>query len=66
MKKVVVLFFGILALAQSWAQDTTRTGKSARKDWSKVSMANRPKDHFLIQVGYGSWTKKPDSIAVQF
>jgi hypothetical protein len=62
MKKVVVLFFGILALAQSWAQDTTGTGKSGRKDWSKVSMANRPKDHFLIQVGYGSWTKKPDSI----
>lgn len=63
MKKVVVFVFSLLCLSQAWAQqtDSAKTKKS-KKDWSKVSLANRPKDHFLFQVGYGTWTKAPDTL----
>lgn len=62
MKNVLVLFFLLLCATGILAQDTATTVKKTKKEWSKVSLANRPKDHFLIQLGYGSWTKKPDSL----
>ncbi len=32
-----------------------------KKDWTKVNLANRPNDHFMLQLGYEGWTNKPDS-----
>lgn len=43
------------------AQDST-VSKKNKKDWSKVSLANRSKDHFMFQTGYNMWTQAPDSI----
>lgn len=42
------------------AQDTE---KKKKKDWSKVNLGSRPKDHLMLQVGYLNWLQKPDSIA---
>jgi hypothetical protein len=35
---------------------------SGKKDWSKVTLANRANDHFMIQLGYENWAGKPDSL----
>ncbi len=61
MKRIVVFVFGLLLTGTVLAQDSAAV-KKMKKDWSKVSLANRPKDHFLIQMGYNNWTKVPDSI----
>jgi len=61
MKYVVIFFLFALSLVGVQAQDTSMI-KKAKKDWSKVNLANISKDHFLIQLGYGPWTQKPDSI----
>ena len=61
MKNAIVVFLMLASVVFARAQDSSLTKKS-RKDWSKVNLANRPKDHFLLQVGYGTWTKRPDSI----
>lgn len=60
MKNVFFLLL-ILFAATVNAQDSTQAPKR-KKDWSKVNIANRPKDHFLIQLGYNNWTQVPDSI----
>lgn len=57
------IIFAGLALA-TVAQDSTKNKKS-KKDWSKVSLAGRPKDHFMFQTGINHWTQKPDSIKTQ-
>ena len=62
MKKVVLLFLSLFVLLQAWSQDTVVTNKKGKKDWSKISVAYRPKDHWLMQAGYNLWTKEPDSI----
>jgi hypothetical protein len=61
MKKLVVLCLGLMLLINLQAQDSTST-KKTKKDWSRVSLANRPKDHFLIQLGHNGWTGMPDTI----
>ena len=61
MKNVVIFFLLALSMTSAQAQDTSKV-KKTKKDWSKVSLANLPKDHFLIQFGYGPWTQIPDSI----
>jgi len=33
-----------------------------KKDWSKVSLANRANDHFMIQTGYDTWLGESDSL----
>lgn len=35
---------------------------AAKRDWSKINLANRANDHFMIQLGYDGWSAKPDSI----
>ncbi|MBC8034432.1 MAG: outer membrane beta-barrel protein [Chitinophagaceae bacterium] len=42
-------------------QIATPATQPKKKDWSKVSLANRPNDHFMFQLGYEGWTGKPDS-----
>lgn len=36
--------------------------KPKKTDWSKVDLGRRSADHFMLQVGYTSWTGTPDSI----
>jgi len=62
MKKVVVLLLSIFVLSEIQAQDTLAKSKKSKKDWSKVSLAYRPKDHLLLQIGYNHWMNEPDSI----
>lgn len=61
MKKVALVVLSLFVLLVANAQDSTKA-KKPKKDWSKSTIANRPKDHFLLQIGYNSWTQKPDSI----
>jgi hypothetical protein len=67
MKKIFVLCFFItcagIVLGQdsTRVQDTAKTKKATKKDWSKVNM-NRSNDHLLLQVGRDGWANKPDSI----
>ena len=60
IRSVLIVLFSFLSFSVI-AQDSASV-KKMKKDWSKVSLANRPKDHFLIQMGYNNWTKVPDSI----
>ncbi len=39
-----------------------KKASTGKKDWSKVSLANRSNDHFMVQLGYDKWAGKPDSI----
>lgn len=62
MKKsflVLSLFFLSIAV---FAQQTEMPKK---KDWSKINISNRPKDHLMFQVGYLKWMQTPDSIATK-
>lgn len=69
MKKILLLLAvlnGMLLSAQK--KSTTAVTKPAektekvKKDWSKIDLSNRPADHFVFQMGFDSWTNKPDSI----
>lgn len=60
MKSLALIFGCILLLGSAAAQQTV--SPKAKKDWSKLNIANRPKDHFLIQLGYNNWSNSPDSI----
>lgn len=62
MKQLVVLLLPLLSFSAIVAQDSTALNKGNR-DWSQLNLSNRPKDHFMIQLGYDSWTQKPDSIS---
>lgn len=62
MKKVALLFLSFFVLLQAWSQDSLKTTKKTKKDWSKVTVAYRPKDHLLMQIGYNMWTNTPDTI----
>ena len=33
-----------------------------KKDWSKINLATRAKDHLVIQLGSLNWNNTPDSI----
>lgn len=44
------------------AQETPPAKKTKKKDWSKVTLAGRANDHFMIQYGITNWASKPDSI----
>ncbi|MDP3394723.1 outer membrane beta-barrel protein [Sediminibacterium sp.] len=57
MKKIFLLFTVLVGLGA--AAQTTETKK---KDWSKIDLSGRPKDHFMIQYGADSWTGRPDSV----
>ena len=61
MKKFLVLVAIVSLALNSQGQTPAATGK-VKKDWSKVSLSNRPNDHFMIQMGYDFWANKPDSI----
>ena len=67
MRKFFVLSAFICFITiSSYSQKSTDTvpapAPKTKKDWSKVSLGDRPNDHFMIQVGYDNWTGKPDSL----
>lgn len=62
MKKCFLLLGLLFAFAITHAQDSSAKKK---KDWSKVSMANRSKDHLMFQLGSLQWLQAPDSIATK-
>jgi hypothetical protein len=58
-KSFLLLGISILSIA-AFAQ---QTDKPKKKDWSKINLSNRPKDHLMFQLGYLQWAQTPDSIA---
>ncbi|MFY7840559.1 MAG: outer membrane beta-barrel protein [Lacibacter sp.] len=60
MKKLSLFLLLAVTVVSLQAQETE---KKKKKDWSKVNLGNRPKDHLMLQVGYLNWLQKPDSIA---
>ncbi len=63
MKKSFLLLVLVGAFVFTSAQDSTSSKK--KKDWSKVNISNRPKDHLIFQLGALSWTQVPDSITTK-
>jgi Outer membrane protein beta-barrel domain len=73
MKKLSVIVLVLLATTAAFAQkDSTKVKqpaapvtpatKPAKKDWSKIKLANRANDHVMLQLGYDNWAGKPDTI----
>jgi hypothetical protein len=63
MKRILLLLLiAATATVSLFAQDA---GTKKKKDWSKVNLSNRPKDHLVAQIGYLTWLQKPDSIATK-
>ena len=64
MKKLITLSLALAFVLPLFAQDSTiaPAPKPRKKDWSKVNLANRPNDHFMLQVGYLGWASRPDTI----
>jgi len=62
MKQIALLFTTFLLAASTFAQIDSTIKKKKKRDWSKVSLANRANDHFVVQVGYDGWASMPDSI----
>jgi len=64
MKKLITLSFALASILPVIAQDSSivKPATPKKKDWSKVSLANRPNDHFMLQLGYNGWASAPDTI----
>lgn len=72
MKKLITLSFALASVLPLFAQDSSIVKPAApapapapaskKKDWSKVNLANRPNDHFMLQLGYNGWASIPDTI----
>ncbi len=62
MKKAILFLFLATTGISLFAQETE---KKKKKDWSKVNLTGRPKDHLLLQIGYLQWMNKPDTIATK-
>ncbi|MEO6964178.1 MAG: outer membrane beta-barrel protein [Puia sp.] len=43
-------------------QDTVVSKKKAKMTYESLNLANRPNDHFMIELGYDNWAGKPDTI----
>ena len=63
---LLVLSFGAIlsvsAQTDSAARANFYNNTKSKKDWSKVNLGNRSNDHFMLQLGYNSWSKIPDSL----
>jgi hypothetical protein len=62
MKKGLFVFLGLVVVFFASAQETNNKKK---KDWSKVNLGSRPKDHLVFQVGALNWLQTPDSISTK-
>ena len=64
MKKILLSVTACFFIIMAFAQDSpTPETKKKKKDWSKVSLAGRANDHFMIQYGIAGWASTPDSIS---
>lgn len=61
MKLFLTACFSLLMTLSALAQ-LENNPLDKKKDWKKVDLSDRPKDHLLIQFGYHNWAKTPDSI----
>jgi hypothetical protein len=61
MRKIFAAL-AVMTLALGVQAQTDTTGKKKKKDWSKINLAGRANDHFMIQAGYDGWAQRPDSI----
>jgi hypothetical protein len=59
MKKGIILLALLVSFGLAFAQEKTAKPK---KDWSKIDLSDRPKDHFLFQIGYLTWLQQPDTL----
>ena len=57
MKKILFIAGLLLSTTLLMSQDSTRVPARV-----KPSLANRPNDHFLVQLGYHGWNNIPDTI----
>lgn len=57
------IYFLALALFSVSTVIAQKKNTATKKDWSKIDLSNRNKDHLMFQLGYHMWTAKPDSIA---
>src|ERR1043165_9645443 len=64
MKKIVLFAFCSLLITSVFAQvqDSTATRTNYSSGNTKINLANRANDHFLLQLGYTGWAGIPDSI----
>lgn len=62
MKKAILFLLLVTTGVTLVAQETE---KKKKKDWSKVNLNNRPKDHLMLQGGYLMWMNRPDTIATK-
>jgi len=57
MKKILLFSCSVLFVSLIMAQDNPSTPKKA-----KPNLANRPNDHFVLQLGYAGWNGIPDTL----
>ena len=62
MKKIILFLFFASTSVSLFAQEIE---KKKKRDWSKIDLTNRPKDHLIFQIGYLQWLNKPDSITTK-
>jgi hypothetical protein len=63
IRRMTMLLVFTVAAAVLFAQEPEPAKK--KKDWSKVNLSNRPKDHLMFQAGYLQWMQAPDSITTK-
>lgn len=61
-KLIFSFFLSICVIFQIKAQDQSDNLSSTSKDFD---ISDRPKDHFVLQLGTVNWLQKPDSFAVK-
>lgn len=62
MRKVFVILFLLISGLTAFSQKDSTAKKNVKKDWTKISLANRANDHFMMQIGYDGWAGTPDSV----
>lgn len=62
MKKLFVAVLLTSFQLAAFSQDSTKAPKT---DWSKVSLAGRTNDHFMLQFGTTGWSGAPDSLNIK-
>jgi hypothetical protein len=59
MKKIVFVVFSCMFFSYAFSQDST----SSTPAKTKITLSNRPNDHFMVQLSSDHWTGMPDSIS---
>ncbi|HET9826825.1 MAG TPA: outer membrane beta-barrel protein [Chitinophagaceae bacterium] len=59
MKKILFVALSIAIVISGFAQEQPKSKSKSKKQFN---LKNRANDHFLLQLGYTSWAKIPDSI----